>query len=430
MSNIRYEPDTKTVLDIINLYKGKNLNLEPGFQRDSVWSQSDRKKLIDSLLRNYPLPSIFLYKREEDGYHIYDVIDGKQRIETVLMYTGHIRGQRFSTTSQLPGDTGKKDIDWKRLCKEKKQHLITGYKIQSIEVEGELADIIDLFVRINSTGKALTSAEKRHAKYYNSDFLKIAGKFADKYRDYFRSNKILSNVQISRMKHVELVCELMVSIYSGDIINKKIALDKVMDSHSITAKHALKAKKQCSNTLNRIKRIFPNLKTTRFCQLSDFYTLATLIWKFDRDGMILTNKRRNKLAFELLRNFSNGVDNVRELQRKAKGIKPGQELYREYLITVLESTDTLRQRQKREKILRNTLESLFEKKDNKRGFSKEQRRLIWNSSEESKCAICGEKVTWQDYSADHIKPYSKGGKTKVLNAAITHKSCNAKKGNR
>ncbi len=175
---------------------------------------------------------------------------------------------------------------------------------------------------------------------------------------------------------------------------------------------------------------FPQLYCLKKTTSSDFYSLAVLIWKFQKDGLILTDKRRNKLAFDLLRSFSNGVDEVREYQKKARGILPGQELYREYLLTVLQGTDEIKQRQKREDILRGVLESLFEKKDNKRSFSKEQRRLIWNSEDDPKCDVCKKAVTWEDFSADHIKPHSKGGKTNIPNAAITHKSCNAKKGNR
>lgn len=430
MQQIRYEPDPKTIQDLINLYEKDHLNLEPGFQRDSVWSKSDRAKLIDSILRNYPLPSIFLYKREHDGHYIYDVIDGKQRIESMLMFMGLIKGHRFSTVTQLSDDTEKETIDWKLLCKRKWQHKITGYKVQSMEVSGELADIIDLFVRINSTGKALTPAEKRHAKYYNSEFLRTAGKVAERYEDYFRANNILSQNQITRMKHVELICELMVSIHNEDVINKKIALDKVMNSKSISGKHVKDVKEQCIKILNRLKIMFPLLKTTRLCQLSDFYTLAVLVWKFERNGLILTDKKRNILAFDLLKNFSNGVDAARELQKKARGIQPGQELYREYLLTVLQSTDEIKQRQKREEILRGILESLYEKKDDIRTYSREQRRLIWNTEDEPKCAICGLPVTWKDYTADHIKPHSKGGKTVIGNAALTHRSCNSRKGNR
>jgi len=221
MQQIRYEPDTKTVQDLVNLYEKKHLNLNPGFQRDSVWTTTDRKKLIDSILRNYPLPSIFLYKREDSGHYIYDVIDGKQRIETIFRFMGLIRGDRFSTISQLTPDVEKETINWKSLCKKKFQHRLTGYKLQAIEVSGELSDIIDVFVRINSTGKALSPAEKRHAKYYNSGFLRMAGKVAERYKDYFLSNKILSSNQIKRMKHVELICEFMVSINNEGVIKKK-----------------------------------------------------------------------------------------------------------------------------------------------------------------------------------------------------------------
>src|SRR4030042_1930168 len=132
MQQLRYEPDPKTIQDLVNLYEKHHLNLEPGFQRDSVWSKSDRAKLIDSILHNYPLPSIFLYKREHDGHYIYDVIDGKQRIESILMFMGLIRGHRFSTKSQLTDEIEKESVDWKLLCKRKLQHKITGYKVQSM----------------------------------------------------------------------------------------------------------------------------------------------------------------------------------------------------------------------------------------------------------------------------------------------------------
>jgi len=430
MQPIRYESDQKTILDLVNLYKGGHLNLEPGFQRSSVWSKPDRVKLIDSILRNYPMPSIFLYKREQNGLHVYDVIDGKQRIESILIFMGLKKGDKFSTISQLSEDIEKETIDWKMLCKRKLQHKITGYKVQSIEVSGELADIIDLFVRINSTGKALTPAEKRHAKYYNSEFLKVAGNVAERYKEYFHSNNILSTNQLSRMKHVELICELMVSIHKEDVINKKTALDQVMNAKSISDKHVKDIKGQCIKSLNRLKSMFPDLKTTRLCQMSDFYSLLVLIWKFEKNGFILTDTKRNLLAFDLLRSFSNGVDETRELQKKARGIQPGHELFREYLLTVIQSTDEIKQRQKREVILKSILESLFERKDDNRIFSREQRRLIWNSEDEPTCSICGKTVTWEDYTADHIKPHSKGGKTDISNAALTHRSCNSKKGNR
>ena len=79
----------KTVQELINWFNSGWLCLEPSFQRKSVWTVSDRKKLIQSILDGYPIPAIFLYKRmseTENGTCVYDVIDGKQRIESIFHF--------------------------------------------------------------------------------------------------------------------------------------------------------------------------------------------------------------------------------------------------------------------------------------------------------------------------------------------------------
>lgn len=430
MSDIRSDTYQRTVQDFANLYREGQLNLEPGFQRDSVWTDSDRVKLLDSIMRNYPLPSVFLYRREEDGQIVYDVIDGKQRLETILRFMGLKWGQRFRAKVQLPDEEAPRTIDWRRLCRECKQPLLTGYSLHTVEVRGDLADIIDLFVRINSTGKALTSAEKRHARYYKSRFLREAGKLAERYEGYFLQHRILSAMQLSRMKHVELVCELMISLHQGDLINKKAALDHVMQSATFTPRQIEAAKKKTIRTMNLVAKVFPGLKQSRFRQVSDYYSLAVLISKFDTEGLVLSDRRRNKLAWGLLAAFSSGVDTVRDLQKQAKGTPPQLESERQYLLTVTGGTDHIAQRRTREGILRGLLESVFEKKDSRRGFSPEQRRILWASSSTRKCKGCGRLLTWGDFTIDHINPFSKGGQTALSNAALMCRSCNSSKGNR
>ena len=428
---ISHKTTTKSILDLCNLYRGGNLNLEPGFQRQSVWIERDRAKLIDSILRNYPLPAIFLYRRNDNGHLVFDVIDGKQRLESIFMFTGLMRGQ-FWTKSLVRGAENNTWTNWKQLQRRGLQNRIYGYEIPVIEVDGELGDIIDVFVRINSTGKALTSQEKRHARYYNSQFLKEAARLANKFERYFASNKILSAGQLSRMKHVELISELMLSLVQGDVLNKKTALDRVMATSSFDGHQIRRARKLVVATLNRLKRMFPKLKTTRLRQVTDFYTLAVLIGKFEQEGLILTDPRRNKTAWELLRAFAISVDEIRELQRKAKGARPDQEIYRNYLLTVSQMTDDVSQRRKREEILENLLRSLFAKKDSQRGFSSEQRRMLWNSSANPKCSHpgCNKILTWEDFTIDHIEPHSKGGRSQLDNARLMCRAHNSSKGNR
>ena len=419
----------KTITDIINLYEDDLLNLEPGFQRQSVWSERDRAKLIDSILRNYPLPAIFLYRRQEDGQIVYDVIDGKQRIESILKFVGEMRG-RYWLRTQLPGSEEIEWVDYKKICRRKLQHVITGYRIPVIEVDGDMGDIIDVFVRINSTGKALTPQEKRRAKYYNSAFLKEADRLARRYEWYFEEMGILSAGQISRMKHVELICELMLSIHQGDVINKKTALDRVMKSGGFNWREISRASSKAGAALNRLRKMFPKLYTTRFSKLTDFFSLTVLIAKFEEEKMILTDRRRNKLAWDLLVAFSNKIDELRERQRKLETVKPEQELYRNYLQTVLQATDEYGQRKIRETILRGILGTLFAKKDSQRGFTPEQRRLLWNTSSARRCTGCNKSLSWDDFTLDHIDPHSKGGRSRLENAALMCRSCNSSKGNR
>lgn len=74
---LNHNSQTTSVNDLLHRYTNRQLNLTPGFQRNSVWTPKDRAKLIESIIRNYPIPAIFLYRREEKGKIIYDIIDGK-----------------------------------------------------------------------------------------------------------------------------------------------------------------------------------------------------------------------------------------------------------------------------------------------------------------------------------------------------------------
>ena len=316
-NTISHKTTTKSILDLCNLFKGENLNLEPGFQRQSVWVERDRAKLVDSILRNYPLPAIFLYRRNDKGHLVFDVIDGKQRLESIFYVHGSYARTLLDTINN--SRIGKQCLDrLKQLQRKGLQNLIYGYEIPVIEVDGEFGDIIDVFVRINSTGKALTTQEKRHARYYNSPFLKEAARLAKKFERYFSANKILSSGQLSRMKHVELISELMLSLVQGDVLNKKTALDRVMATASFDGYQIRKARKLVISTLNRLRRMFPKLKTTRLRQVTHFYTLAVLIGKFDQEGLILTDAQRNKTAWEFLRAFVTNVDEVANCNVKLK----------------------------------------------------------------------------------------------------------------
>jgi uncharacterized protein with ParB-like and HNH nuclease domain len=204
-----------------------------------------RSKAATAIHHRYPLPSIFLYERRQKGGVVYDVIDGKQRLETILMFTrqGRFKRDAFNVKLDIKGELDY--YDWLAL-KNKHQdvyHSLLTYKIQTAEVNGDLAEIVDLFVRINSTGKPLTSGEKRNARFYHSAFLKAANQLVNQFRSYLLRQNIFSEGQLDRMKGTELLSELLMSIHHGGIINKKTSLDRAIGNEAVNL-----------NTLGRLTR--------------------------------------------------------------------------------------------------------------------------------------------------------------------------------
>ena len=413
-------------------FKNGQFNLNPGFQRKSVWTLSDRRRLIQSIVEGYPLPSVFLYQRDHHGKLIYDVIDGKQRLETILMFTGQGRFRRDRFDVRLDLGDGFELYDWATIKRWYPRYVvaINAYKIQTVEIRGDLPQIIDLFVRINSTGKRLTSGEKRHAKFYDSAFLKAAERLISKFERYLRQQKILSQAQIDRMKGVELFSELLMSIQKGGTINKKISLDRTIGNDSVNGNTLRRLENEVARTMRLVKRVFPELSQTRFHNSAEFYSLFLLVWEMDKDRCVLSDRKRNSMAFALLRKLSTEVDRLRDQLRKAKPGKVGQKLYQDYLLTVQGDTDSSATRERRRQILKGLLWSLFERKDEKRIFSPEQRRILWNSDQPRLCAKCNRPLRWQDLSIDHVRAHTRGGETTLRNAQLMHRSCNSSKGAR
>lgn len=431
-SKINYAYDTKTILELSSLQANGHLNLEPGFQRKSVWTISDRRRFIESVLEGLPVPSIFLYRRDDNGIPIYDVLDGKQRLETIFMFSKvkPFKTKGFEVRFKFDDDDEPCWYDWRALNRYCLTSDFLTFKLQVAEVSGAFSEIQDLFVRINSTGKPLTSSERRHAKFYKSPFLKEAKRLARQHQKYFLEKQIMSPTGVDRMKDVELVSELIASLLHGGPINKKQAVDRAVGNGRVPARDLQRAVQEFSATLHVMKRMFPDLTVTRFRNIAEFYTLFLVVWEMQQRKLVLSERKRNQAAMELLRSFSNGVDEVRERQRTARGAKAEQQLYADYLMLVQQSTDALEPRKRRMDIIRGLLGGLFESKDDQRIFSVEQRRLLWNSDDKKRCGTCGELLDWTNFQVDHVKPHSLGGKTTLRNAALLCASCNASKGAR
>jgi hypothetical protein len=270
--------------------------------------------------------------------------------------------------------------------------------------------------------------EKRHAQFYTSPFLKEAEWLVGKFHRYLREERILSPAQIDRMKGTELFAELLMSIHKGGPINKKTALDRAIGNDDINANTLARLSREFVRTMRLLRGMFHDLRQTRFHNSAEFYSLFLLVWEMDRERLVLADKGRNRLAYAMLRRLSTGVDELRVQLRSARPAKTAQKLYADYLLTVQGDTDSAANRERRREILRNLLFTLYSRKDDKRSFTSEQRRIIWSSEEKQACVSCHKLLTWANFTVDHKLPYAKGGKASLKNAQLMCRSCNSKKG--
>src|SRR5437762_859420 len=76
-----------SVSDLLDLFNNQMLRANPEYQRGIVWGLPQKKKLIDSVMRGYPLPLIYLHHitRTVAGAHRddFEIIDGQQRMNAL-----------------------------------------------------------------------------------------------------------------------------------------------------------------------------------------------------------------------------------------------------------------------------------------------------------------------------------------------------------
>ena len=420
-------------------YNRGRLNLAPAFQRNSVWTTTDRQRLIVSVFNGIPLPTVFLYKRVHSTTHAvaYDVIDGKQRLEALLL---------FAREGPLASDDA---VDWLRFKSDLDERAAVGWRywedltptlqrefrdtvLPVIIVDGELSEIAELFVSINSTGRKLTGQEKRHAFHRSSNVLRIGTQLADARAADLLAWGVVSRSQINRMLHIELVTEVLLYAYDGTHPSKKARLDAVIRGDALEAEMLRNAAKDVNAMLNVVGTILPNLRSTRFRKRADFYSLVTLLLQLKRQGQAVNahSSHRNTLAGELLADFGASVDEVSELSRRMQNVSAGLEEQVKYLATVKEGTDSAQQRIRRASILgEGVLAGVFDQQDPQRQFNEQQRRILWNRSLTKNCALCHKRIHgWEEMHADHVQAYVSGGSTTIGNGAITHQTCNQQVG--
>jgi hypothetical protein len=202
---MKRRPTTQDITWLLDLDRNKQLDLDPPYQRRSVWTRKDKQFFLDTIFRDYPSPAIFLHKTISDAGDVtYHVVDGKQRLQTILDFAhDRIRIGKEKWSSLLQGD-------------EKIKHAFWNYQI-SVEmvdnVEGSL--INEVFDRLNRNARKLTRQELRHAKF-DGWFATQVEKESDK--DAWKALGVVTTARVKRMADTQFISELMLVILENAVL--------------------------------------------------------------------------------------------------------------------------------------------------------------------------------------------------------------------
>lgn len=150
------DPDLETVVGRIG---DGSLDLQPDFQRGSVWTRPKQRLLIDSVVRNWYIPPIHVVRTPEDEQ---TVLDGQQRLRAIWEF---VQGQ-FGVDGQAePADDEILALNGLRYFELPAQvkRRFDRFTLRVFEVvDYEPEEPYELFFRLNQP-TTLTSAEKRNA---------------------------------------------------------------------------------------------------------------------------------------------------------------------------------------------------------------------------------------------------------------------------
>ena len=195
--------------EIINIYRDEEIIIRPEFQRLFKWDIYQKSRFIESILIGIPIPSIFV-QQDENG--LWEVIDGLQRISTILQFVGELQGEKpeaLVKTKFLPSLEGvyfkkfndiEKSLEEKNIFPKDVQLVFKRVPLNIVVIkrESDPTTKYELFDRLNSGGTNLTEQEIRNAiflieKPFAVKFIHKLSKYEDFINSITLSEKDISN---------------------------------------------------------------------------------------------------------------------------------------------------------------------------------------------------------------------------------------------
>lgn len=194
----------KKVRELLRSVRDGSLIPRPEFQRRLVWTIKDKERFVETVIRGYPFPEIYICNGEvntETGEGTQLLVDGLQRISTLYEY--------FNDSWGVPSLLIPKYSD---LSKEEKEAFLEYYVVVRDLGGISKEQVIEVFRRLNSTQYTLRDMEVNNA-VYNGAVKRFCESIAE--LEFFERRRIFSVTDRKRMGDVSFCLTLLATLMLG-----------------------------------------------------------------------------------------------------------------------------------------------------------------------------------------------------------------------
>lgn len=243
------------------LYKRRDRYEIPDWQREKVWSATQQRKLIDSILRGWKLPKFYFQKTSESP-DTFEVVDGQQRLTAIW---GFFDGDVELDSASLPtfGARTYQDLP------DKLSDQFDDYELEfDLITDSDDEDVKEFFQRLQA-GLPLTSSEKLNS--IHSKLRDYCAKLAQ--HDFFSTSTRVPN---RRHGYFDICTKVLTIEIEG--IDAGLRYDDVKAvfaaNTSFSASSAVA--KRCKASLDLLLKVFPE-PTSALRQRSMVQSVITLV---------------------------------------------------------------------------------------------------------------------------------------------------------
>ena len=347
---------------------GGRLNIRPSFQREFVYNEKQQKAVIDTVVKGYPLNTMYWVHNEDDTF---ELLDGQQRTLSICEFVEGNFSMEFSKGVEQAFHNLTDD----------EQNAILDYELMIYICDGNERERLEWFRTINIAGEKLTDQELLNINY-------IGAWLSDAKRKFSKTNCVAFKLGHKFVKGLPIrqdYLETALSWISGGNITNYMSTHQ----HDINA--------------NELWLYFNSV-----------ITWIETTFALDTNPK---NYRKEMLGLnwgDLYNRFRNNMYDAQVIEKRVNELMANEE--------VTEKKGVY------EYILSGENEDMACKLS-KRKFSDADKRTAYER-QNGICPITGEYLPITEMQADHIIPWWKGGTTTLSNLQMIAKTANTRKGGR